>query len=477
MQTYTQQPTSSHAMGTKFYSSPRPTVAGTACFLAGLFAAYGAYPAEITSTAMASVAANAVGLGLLASLAIDSTQGLRNLFRTDVLCLISIYALTLAEFLFPQDKFDAMSSPSGTSLALSITLVGMAALAIGRHLVPDKPMSSKWLVLKDVSPGTLFKFFMITAIMGYLYKLIAVDFDFLKMIQAMMGARFTQPWGRSRLGGWGSLLIELSLMTFIIPPLTGVIWNRRKNFSIPQLAAVTAVFLVTIFQGFASGTRNVFISYLATFIMAYVLTLRKNTIFNTIVPIFLTGAIAMYGSYHMLEFRDMGLDVYLQERGYEREENRDTLAIDYNLGALGWVAEAMPRDYEFLGMEMVTWSVVRPVPRAIWPSKPEGLSVTIEEIVGAGDGWTVAATYLGEGYMMGGMTGVTLVSLFFGMVASWWNRMAMQRQSDYALVVYALGFFAAGISMRSMLWFTTTIIPVVTLILFRRLLSRRSASS
>jgi hypothetical protein len=51
--------------------------------------------------------------------------------------------------------------------------------------------------------------------------------------------------------------------------------------------------------------------------------------------------------------------------------------------------------------------------------------------------------------------------------------MAMSQQSDYALVVYALGFFAAGITMRSMFWLTTAILPVIALIVFRKLTSKQ----
>ncbi|MGB3299480.1 MAG: hypothetical protein WBA76_14545, partial [Phormidesmis sp.] len=142
-------------------------------------------------------------------------------------------------------------------------------------------------------------------------------------------------------------------------------------------------------------------------------------------------------------------------------------AVDYNLASIGQVAEAMPENFPFLGKEIVVWSLVRPIPRAFWSGKPEGLSVSIEEIAGA-DGWTVAATYLGESYMMAGMAGVIATSLLFGAIAAWWNQMAMRQQSDYSLVVYALGFFAAGITMRSMFWFTTTILPVVALIAIRK---------
>lgn len=450
------------------YSPPAPSVEGTMCFLGGIVIAYVRYSSEQSVVEMASVAATYVGIGLLLSIFLDAAQGLRNLFRTDLLCLIAIYGLTLAEFLFPQETFVKMATYEQTKLALSIVMIGMGALALGRHLITPKPISSTWLVLDDLSSKMLFRVFVFAALLSYLNKLISVDFNLFEMIEAIMGARFSEPWSRGRLGGWSSLLTELSLMVYIIPPLAAVIWNRRRAFSALQVSIVIAIFTITLFQGFAGGTRNIFISYIATFMMGYILTLHKNTLINTVVPIVLAGFVALYGSYHMLEFRNIGLRSYIEQQGYKSESNPDTFAVDYNLASLGWVAEAMPQDYPFLGAEVLTWALVRPIPRVLWPGKPEGLSVSIEEIAGA-DGWTVAATYLGESYMMAGMFGVVAMSLLFGAIAAWWNRMAMRQQSDYALVVYALGFFAAGITMRSMFWFTTTILPVVALIVLRKM--------
>ncbi|MBD2026057.1 hypothetical protein H6F80_16925, partial [Leptolyngbya sp. FACHB-711] len=184
------------------------------------------------------------------------------------------------------------------------------------------------------------------------------------------------------------------------------------------------------------------------------------------------GFIAVYASYHMLEFRTMGLRNYVTNQVYASGETRETLAVDYNLASIAPLIDALPARHQFLGFEVIYWSLIRPIPRALFPSKPEGLSVSIEEIAGA-EGYTLAATYLGESYMMAGWLGAIGMSLFFGALAAWWNRMAMQSQSDYALVVYALGFFAAGITMRSMFALTTTILPVIALIVFRKFTSDR----
>lgn len=468
----TQQP--SHIINKKLhqkqqYYAPIPTLGGTICLLLGIATAFISYPSQIGlgTSAMASAAAIPVGLGFVGSVLLDTQKGLRNLFRTDLMCLAGIYGLTLAEFLFPQEEFNTWATVDEIAIALNITLVGIASLAIGRHLVKPQKMKSKWLSVDDISNNALFQVLLISAFFGYLYMLMSVDFNIFKMVDAMMGARFSQPWGRSRIGGLVSLLTELSLMTYIVPPLTGIIINRYKTFPKPQFITILFIFILVMFSAFAGGTRNVLVAHIATFLMGYLLTLEKNTLLNSIVPIVLSLWLVSYASYHMLEFRTMGLNAYLENRVYDTEKVSDTFAVDYNLASIGWVASAMPNEYPYLGTELIYWSLIKPIPRVFFPGKPEDLSVSVEEIAGA-EGWTVAVTYLGEAYMSAGMLGVICISLFFGALAAWWNRMAITPQSDYGFVIYALGFFAAGLTMRSMLWLSTAILPVIALIVLRK---------
>lgn len=450
---------------------PAPSVAGTACLLAGIVLAYSLYPSEETPSTMARAAAIPVGVAFLVSVFFDSRKGLRNLFRTDLLCIVGLYGLTLAEFLFPQEEFNDMVDVVGTANALNLVFVGLAGLIIGRHLIAPTPIRSRWLTLEEISNSTLFWVFVLSAFLAYFYMLMSVQFNPIALINGMIGPRFSEPWSRGRLGGWTSLLTELNLLSYVIPPLMAVVWNRRRTFPVWQIVIILVIYALVMFHAFSGGTRNVFIAHIATFMMSYLLTLPFNNLRNTVIPILIAGFIAVYGSYHMLEFRTMGLRNYVNDRVYASGETSGTLAVDYNLASIAPLMDAMPQNHPFLGFEVIYNALIKPIPRALFPGKPEGLSVSIEEIVGA-EGWTVAVTYVGESYMAAGWFGVIGISLFFGALAAWWNRMAIAEQSDYALVVYALGFFAAGITMRSLFWLTTAILPVIALIVFRKLVSK-----
>ncbi|OKH18060.1 hypothetical protein [[Limnothrix rosea] IAM M-220] len=462
---------------------PHPQVPGTACLVLGCAAAFAMYPqaANESLEAMAQVAAEYVGLGFLGSLLFDLTKGLRNLLRTDVLCILGIYALTLAEFLFPQEGFNIWAlTPETFSVAINMTLLGILVFSVSRHLVKPTRIKAKILNLEGLSPNAIVIVTIVCAFLGFLSMLISVDFRLFGdepgsrgMFSYMQGARFSQPWSRAgRLGGGlGTLLGELALLQYVIPPLFGVAINRFKQFGIVRFGIMAAMFYAVMFGAFAGGTRNIFVAHISTFTMSYLVTVPKKSfmqnfirmVLPTVFVFWLTG----WASYHMLEFRTIGLRRYLEDEVYKTESVRDTLAVDYNLASMALIGEGMPKNYPFLGNDLVVWAVAKPIPRALWKGKPEGLSVSMEEVAGV-SGYTIAITYIGEAYMFAGWPGIVIFSAFFGALSAWWNRMAILTQSDYGLVVYALGFFAAGLTMRSCFWTTTAILPVIALVVFRK---------
>jgi hypothetical protein len=124
------------------------------------------------------------------------------------------------------------------------------------------------------------------------------------------------------------------------------------------------------------------------------------------------------------------------------------------------MVEYFPAHHAFTGLEIPYLAIIHPIPRLLWPSKPEGMSVSVEEILGA-NGWTVATSVIGEEYIMGGLIAVFLMSVVFGVCCAWWNLLASPRNSEFGILVYASGFFSAVITMRSMNWFSTALLPTL----------------
>jgi hypothetical protein len=168
---------------------------------------------------------------------------------------------------------------------------------------------------------------------------------------------------------------------------------------------------------------------------------------------------------YMLEFRNFGMS------GFSFSDNAPTrLYIDQNMVVLSQLTNAFSKSYDFLGLEILTHAIVHPIPRVLWPGKPESLSVTVESIVGVDQATTtIACTFIGEAYMMGGLFGVALVSIGFGAAGEAWNRLGHDASSSFSQLLYASGFFCAAISMRSMLWTTVTMLPALALWLYGKM--------
>ncbi len=439
------------------------TIPGTFALLCGLLLAFITININETPSLMARQVAIPVGIAIAVSVGFDFMRGLRNLFRADLLCLIALYFLTLVEFLYPQNQFDQLLTPEQTVQALYVVLVGFAGLAIGRHLNFLKPAAQGWLDFNHIPNQVLFRLFLTAALLGYFYIFLSVDFDPFKVFDALLGPRFGVPWGRGRLGDWRSLFIELKLFVYVIPPLTGIIWNRRQYFRTWQVFLVIVVFIFTLFEGFAGGTRSVFSTYISTFLGGYLLSLKRPNLFNVAIPTVVMGPAIVFATRHMLGFRNMGIRRYLETAAYATEKVQGTLSVDYNLNTIGALVDAFPKNHDFLGLEVLFVFATKPIPRVFWPDKPENLSVSIEEILDA-KGWTVSSTYIGESYMIGGILAVILVSLALGMLASWWSRTAAFHTTGYGIVINALGFFTAGITMRSLSVLTTSLLPILGLI-------------
>src|SRR5262249_42772240 len=112
---------------------------------------------------------------------------------------------------------------------------------------------------------------------------------------------------------------------------------------------------------------------------------------------------------------------------------------------------------------------------ALWPGKPTGISVSVEEILGMRHlGLTVAATFVGEAYMSGGMLAVFLTGCCFGFLARWWGDVANTFASETGVFVYAFGFFAIVIAMRSITWLTVAILPPMAGIAAAVFIARKS---
>lgn len=402
------------------------------------------------------------GCALVLALAVEAGGGIRNLLRADILMLVALYGIIFLEFLFQQDSFAGRVSLSGAQTGTTAALIGFAGIAVGRHLPLRFGSSLLRAPMRDLSSDQMIRLFVSVAAAGYLHMLLAVNFDIFELLRQMAMPRFSQAWSRGRLGGVNTLLHEVGLLIYLIPPFAGTVFAQARRYGGTALAVVAAILAFTLYKGFAGGTRSEFIIYIITFVVAYLLARPRLTAYELLVTVAPAVVFAMLATVYMLEFRRLGLAYY--DFG---EPEQLTVMVDLNLITISRLSEVFPAFHDFLGWEIPLQILIRPIPRALWPGKPEGLSIGIEDALGA-QGMTLSAAFVGESYMAGGLLAVAVAALILGSLAATWNRVGARLDSRFMLIFYASGFFAAALAMRSVLQVAPAVLPSLTLWLYGR---------
>ena len=404
------------------------------------------------SSHLAHTSSVGVLFALIASFAFEARGGLKNLIRPDLVGILALYYLTLYEFLFPQPYFDtSMGNLDAVRLGLWAVIIGFIGIFTGRHLVPQGRQPFEEIMTKPVPSSWLSAILWVSFFLGFLYVLMGAEFSVATVIESVMRARFDQPWVRGKFGGWKELINEFSLLLYLIPPLVGLMFGKRERYSALNLTLSLLALLWVLFFGFASGTRTVFAAYLITFLIAFAFSSPPQRRAQVLIVAVVCGALMVMATRVMLDMRTIGLKRWLDgERQVQMTRQNSSVFVDDNLLAISVLTQYFPKQNggHYLGFEIPYLALIRPIPRAIWPGKPKGMSIQIEDIFNV-RGVTIAATFVGEAYMSGGLFAVALEGLVLGILATYWNRFASQKNSELGLLVYSSGFFAVTITMRS----------------------------
>jgi hypothetical protein len=466
-----------------------PTWPGTIAILLSMALGY-----LLTDAANSATVARIAGLCLLGGIAVsilfDLRVSLKNLIRIDLGAILALFYLTFAEFILAnQPVFTETVTVFDTKRAVLAVYLGFAGLVLGRHLI--RPARVTPFEGEMGFPPRLFLVMTVGCFFfGNLYAFLAVSFNPLDWLYHVSGARFSQPWSRGKYGNWGTLLGELQLLLFAVPALTGIIFARARHYSVLALVLATVVFLLTLYQGFAGGTRNVLAMNLAGFAGGFFIVQRELRFRPILILTAIVGLSFVYLSHHQLKFRQFGLRLYYSSGMWQQELVPDVFNvfaaetagdegnefegffIDLNLRNIAGLTQVFPSRHDYLGVNVPFVALTKPIPRALWPGKPEDFEVGIEEALAADEGYTLSCTFVGEAYMMYGFPGVLGMGLFLGATFMAWNRLGSSHDSVYQRLVFASLFMPGLITMRSFIAFTTYLLVPLFLLLIRRHVTR-----
>jgi hypothetical protein len=454
--------------------TPQPTFLPTGMFLLGLMLT-ALFLREGTPSEIARIGAIGVGLSLAASLLVEAAHSRANLLRTDVVMLVTLYGLTFLEFLFPQPGIDQqISDPDEISFGVQACLIAFGGLSLGRHLGSSR-RRTRCVSNAQLSPNTLVLLFWTSFGIGFLYMLLAVDFNPVALVHYFLEPRFGQPWQRGKFGDWKALLGELGALIYLVPPIGGIVLGRIRIYSKGCRCMVLLATVFTMFYGFSSGTRNVTAVFAITFSLGYffgqgrILTHRVRAV--VILSAFAIAASAYYG----LQFRNIGLGRYLAGGREETVNGPPSLFIDNDLFIISRLTGIFPSQHDFIGMAVPLWIIARPVPRALWPNKPDGSDVSAETYLDPTEDVTLASTFVGESFMAAGFLGVAIAGICMGMLGRWWSARTYSIHSDFGVLIYTSGFFALLIGIRSLYQLPVAALPTLGAIAFRLGVGRGSS--
>lgn len=415
-----------------------------------------------TALTAAFQAAWVMGLGLILSIWVDIRGNLRTIFRTDIIVLVSLYYLTLFEFLWPQEgSWVAPASLHEMRSGVFVLCVGFLGLAIGRHIPFGDQISRRVGVIidRELSGHNLMALFFLCLGIGYLHVLVATNFNPAEIWKGMFYTdRWSKPWSRGQFGDWKALLNELGTLINLCPVLGGFIFARSRQFSAGMRTAVLAGLLLVLVFGISNGTRFVVAGYVASFASAYVLSLVKVNFRRLMAVIVPAMAVVLVTTVLMLQFRNEGINSFLDGILSGERQFSQKVSVDFNLNVIAKISVMMPDIVPHTGSEIFLWALFRPVPRVLWPSKPAGLSVDPAKIIGI-MGASVSTTFVGEAFIAAGLAGVFLTALVLGVIIRNWTEVGRVIRHNGGIVVYASGLYAFALTMRSMSEFGAQILP------------------
>jgi hypothetical protein len=457
----------------------RPSPASTGCWVLGLLFTYflldGSTPEEL-----ARHAAIGVGLTMVIAIGLEASQNWRCVLRPDAPAFGALYFLTFFEFLSRQSQVNQMTTKPPMYHACCLALLAFGSIAVARHFSPAPPRFLTSLVKRQTSAGALLSVFVVSFFFGILFMLLAVNFNVFEMIDQIMQPRFSQSWSRGRFGDWKALLNQVGDIIGLVPPIAGLILARRERYRWFGILVVIFGLAFCLFQAVAGGTRSSLATSLITFLVAYGLTVSRSRRLEFGFLCIIAAGGFLVSSSIMLNTRTIGLKSYLatvmspaRKAAPIALPNDDTsFFVDRDLVNVSQLTSVFPSAHPFLGLETLYVALAAPIPRAIWPGKPAGLSVSMEDALGVGSDMTVSATFIGEAYVAGGAIGVIIAGCFFGMLTAWWGRLGSFVVSEFGFLIYTSGFFAIAISMRSLYALIVAALPTIAAILFALLLAR-----
>jgi oligosaccharide repeat unit polymerase len=253
-----------------------------------------------------------------------------------------------------------------------------------------------------------------------------------------------------------------------------MMFARPGRFGFWSKMAVVIGLILTVLQGVSTGTRFVMMGYVSAFVTVYILSLPGLNFAKLLRIVVPASALVLAITVLLLQFRNPGMSRSVADLSTgETEVDTSNFEVDRNLSVIAKIVSLVPHTYPYIGSEIYLVSLVRPIPRALWPGKPEGVSVSPATVIGEEQA-TIASTFIGEAYLSRGIVTVLITGLVFGWLMAIWNRVGARLTCNGSILVYTSGVFAFVLTMRSITEFFAILMPTLAAIILARIYGEKT---
>lgn len=338
-----------------------------------------------------------------------------------------------------------LSEADPENLRLAIVAIGVSAAAmwLGATGTPWRlPQFVIKGVERHVDSRTIAIAVPICFLAGMFNYAYSVDFDIPLMFSYVGEDRWAMPWGRGQLGGWEAFRDQAPYFGYVLPSLAAVVIARRGLFTPQSLFAVACSLIMLVFLSTTGGRRIVGVAAGAALIVWVQMNPGMRLKNILVVGI---GAIALaWTAQFMLNIRTYGYEGFL-ERGSEY----DYLHVDDNFLRLAQSIEIVPAKHDYVRLQQITFTLVRPVPRVLWPGKPLNPGFDLATEVGMRD-ISLSNSIIGEWYVSWGWFAVVFGGWLHGRLAATANSLREMGNRAGNPIVYALAVMVLMAGLRSM---------------------------
>lgn len=255
---------------------------------------------------------------------------------------------------------------------------------------------------------------------------IPCKFDLALMISSVGRGRWAAPWARGALGGWDAFADHLSYFGYLLPTLAVVMARRKSWFHLGTLMAVVCSLIFLLFLS-QSGSRRIMGVCLGAALFYWILDqpkLRPRALL--VMGACLTGILVVMQTMIVTRtqgIREMGGVGNASAVAVESLKGKDYgpsvpvgLHIDDNILRLSQSVMYVPEKFEYVYHGVIWQTIVRPIPRVLWPGKPTDAGFKLYDIINTGA--SLSTTIIGEFWISWGYLALLLGGWFYGRMAT-----------------------------------------------------------